>query len=408
MSKTNWLSVFEKSLFFLVVIFLPTQLGAHFWPEFTYIYALKIDYLAPVIRFWDLLIIILWLLFILRQTKTRLWQINWFGLNIGLLFLITQLLSLLFIDNWLVATSRLSSYLTALLFGVYIISNQWCLKILRSGLLVSLIVTSTLAILQVIFERSFSLWFLGERSFDIYTPAIAKFNFYGIEILRPYAYFPHPNVLAGFLLISSGLVYLLGGVSQLKKAGIVILVAGFFCFSRVITGLAICVGIYHYLVKKKISPLVLIAAIILLPVIYVRFESIFHYDSLSLTRRNELNEIAITIWQQNPLFGVGLNQFIPTMSLSDAIQFPVRFLQPVHNIYLLQLSETGLIGLSGLFGLIGSVVFGLIRTKDYLYILLWLVVLVIGFFDHYLLTIPQGLRLLILVWAVSFLKVYKI
>ena len=33
----------EKWLFGLVIVFLPTQLGKHFWPDWSYVFSLKID-----------------------------------------------------------------------------------------------------------------------------------------------------------------------------------------------------------------------------------------------------------------------------------------------------------------------------------------------------------------------------
>ena len=32
----------EKTLFFLAVLFLPTQLGKHFWPDFSFVYSLQL------------------------------------------------------------------------------------------------------------------------------------------------------------------------------------------------------------------------------------------------------------------------------------------------------------------------------------------------------------------------------
>jgi len=104
---------------------------------------------------------------------------------------------------------------------------------------------------------------------------------------------------------------------------------------------------------------------------------------------------------KSPLYGVGANNFIPAQA-SDLVVGPNRFLQPVHNIFLLALSETGLIGLIGLVGLIGYPIF-----KPYSYrlpltaLLPWAVIIFLGMFDHYFLTLPQGYRLLFLVWGLS-------
>jgi len=50
--------------------------------------------------------------------------------------------------------------------------------------------------------------------FTISTPAVAKFDFYGSQFLRPYATFPHPNVLSAFMLIG---IYITNLLLQEKK-----------------------------------------------------------------------------------------------------------------------------------------------------------------------------------------------
>ena len=84
----------EKWLLFLVVLFLPTQLGKHFWPNFSYIYSLKIDYLSPTLYFWDLLVPALLVVWITKKPK-----VNTLALNLFLFFLFTQALSLIGASN---------------------------------------------------------------------------------------------------------------------------------------------------------------------------------------------------------------------------------------------------------------------------------------------------------------------
>ena len=45
------------------------------------------------------------------------------------------------------------------------------------------------------------MYFIGERTFTGQTPGIATVALNGNLLLRPYGTFPHPNVLAGFLLV---------------------------------------------------------------------------------------------------------------------------------------------------------------------------------------------------------------
>lgn len=68
-------------------------------------------------------------------------------------------------------------------------------------LAVGMILTGILAIGQVMQQGSLGgLWyFLGERSFSAETPGIANAVLNGALVLRPYATFPHPNVLAWYL-----------------------------------------------------------------------------------------------------------------------------------------------------------------------------------------------------------------
>ena len=59
------LAMTELLLFYSIILFLPTQLGLHFWPEYSKVLGLRIDYLSPTIYMTDvliLLLIVLWLI----------------------------------------------------------------------------------------------------------------------------------------------------------------------------------------------------------------------------------------------------------------------------------------------------------------------------------------------------------
>lgn len=100
----------------------------------------------------------------------------------------------------------------------------------------------------------------------------------------------------------------------------------------------------------------------------------------------------------NPLFGAGLNNSI--IQLHDfAAKFPGLYIfQPVHNVYLLILAETGVVGFA--FFLLAFVVFLKQKSKMqpvFLYSLIQLFTL--GLFDHYLFTLQQGQLLLVIFTA---------
>ena len=58
-------------LFFLLIVLLPVQLGRHFWPDFTHVWGLPIDYLAPTIYLTDILVIGLLLSWGISKLKTQ-------------------------------------------------------------------------------------------------------------------------------------------------------------------------------------------------------------------------------------------------------------------------------------------------------------------------------------------------
>ena len=377
----------ENILFFLTLLFLPTQLGRHFWPQFSFVYSLPIDYLAPTLYFWDILVIILVVVWLLNRRR-----INRLALNLLFIFMLAQMVSLIGQDVMAVGRGlvRLEQYLIAGLLGVYIASVDFnkIKPFFIWALGASLAAESILAMAQFIKGGTIGLWILGERSFTLSTPGIAKFDFYGLEFLRPYGTFPHPNVLAAFCVI---VVLLVPRIVTFVPAAAAI----FLTVSRT----AILAGTVSAMwrLKKKIKIIFLILLVALLPILYTRFSSAFNFDILSFVRREEQAEIAIKMWSQSPLFGEGLNNFIPAAS-DQLLSGPSRFLQPVHNIFLLVLSETGLIGLIGLISLIGYPIW-----KRRL-LSIWLVIIFLGMFDHYFLTLPQGYRLLFLVWGISLSK----
>lgn len=388
----------EKFLLFLVLLFLPTQLGKHFWPQFSYVYSLRIDYLSPTLYFWDLLLVVLLLLWIGTRP-----QINHLALNLWLFFILSQAVSLLGSDAATLGRGlvRLEQYVLAGLFGVYIASANFetIFSKLQLPLMTALLFESALALMQFIKGGTLGFWILGERSFSISTLAIAKFDFYGVEFLRPYATFPHPNVLAAFLLIS---LLLLAG----KKVLIIKIIATvtiILTFSRT----AILAGIFlaALLLRRKVLLFAAVVLLLISPLLFTRFSSIFNYDNLTILRREELVKSAIELFWKNPVYGVGLNNFVPSLS-SDLIPGPNRFLQPVHNILLLSLAETGILGLLGLLGLIGYPIWKLLKLPTTHYqlrtlLLIWGIIIFLGMFDHYFLTLPQGYRLLFLIWGLS-------
>ena len=93
--------------------------------------------------------------------------------------------------------------------------------------------------------------------------------------------------------------------------------------------------------------------------------------------------------------GVGIGQFIPGM-ITKFKNLPAVAYQPVHNIYLLIVSETGFLGLGAFLLFLFFVFWRFIHVADFkkLYTFSFLIFifsfLLIGLFDHFLWTSQQG------------------
>lgn len=402
-----FLARIEKLFLFLTIFFLPTQLGRHFWPNFSFVFSLSVDYLSPVVYFWDLLVLLLLLVFLLQRKPVKKTP-----LNLYLLFFLTQVLSLApFADagssvNLGAGLVRAEQYLIAGMFGVYLASVSWNFikPAVFWALALSVVTESVLAISQFVNGGTLGLWIAGERTFSLSTPAIAKFDFYGRQFLRPYGTFPHPNVLAGFLVLANLLISLkiFSLKSWITKLSLVL---GGITILLSVSRTAIIAGIILalLLLKSKGRIILLVVALILLPILYTRFSAIFNFDNLSFSRREELSQASLQMWSSSKILGIGLNNFIPASS-NQIVVGPSRFLQPVHNIFLLALSETGIIGLMGLLILIGYPIARNFKFQITNFKLMWLIIIFLGMFDHYFLTLPQGYRMLFLIWGLTFSK----
>lgn len=125
----------------------------------------------------------------------------------------------------------------------------------------------------------------------------------------------------------------------------------------------------------------------------------FPANSESVVVRQELNISAIKLWQRSPIVGIGLGNFL--VNLPHALPSrQIYFLQPVHNIYLLLLSEVGVVGVGLLVYVVirkvSSIKYQVSRKKrkyvilNTLYLIPLISILALGLVDHYPLTLQQG------------------
>lgn len=132
----------------------------------------------------------------------------------------------------------------------------------------------------------------------------------------------------------------------------------------------ILVGIRRLSVKV---PIALASAAIVVLTIAASFYTEQIYERLtgdfseSLTFRAEYNDAAVAMWLEHPITGIGLNGFSDELGRFDPklasileemksgrTEFGLRAVAPVHNLYLLVLSESGALGIVGFVFLLGS------------------------------------------------------
>mgnify|MGYP006295295687 CR=1 FL=1 len=133
-------------------------------------------------------------------------------------------------------------------------------------------------------------------------------------------------------------------------------------------------------------------------------------DIQSFTERVQYFNISKQIFYTYP-FGTGLGNFTILMPDFAAFKLDPWLYQPVHNIYMLLLNEIGIFGVIsflGLFFMSGVFIFSSMKKtqsgkKELGAVLLSLLaaVFVLGLFDHYPVSLHQGLMLLFLVFAIS-------
>lgn len=428
---------FHQKLFLLLLVFLPMQLGFHFWPEWSYVLGRRIDYLSPTLYLSDILIFLV----LAAWTLTNASTIKKYASTILIknhkikifFFAIFTFINIFVSQNKPLTIYEWSKVLEFGMLAIYIIKTKPALKYVVCALSVGVFYSSLLAIAQFIFQHSLNgpLWWLGERTFDVNTPGIAKIDLCDIQgfscrlLLRPYATFPHPNVLGGFLAVTLPFVILqlanhsITKLSKTKKyfyiatllLGLTALVLSFSRSAILIGALGILWVSWQHTTSGFAKKIITLSVVILLGLALL-FSRNLTRESESIMVREALNNSALTMISHSPLIGVGLGNFL--VKLPEVLPSrSVYFLQPVHNIYLLVLAETGIIGFAICLWLLWRPLWTAISKKRYVISnknqikisgFSLLALLLLGLVDHYPLDLEQGQLLFTLLLSLSWMS----
>lgn len=393
----------------LLIFFLPFQLGKHFWTFESLVLGRRIDYLSPTIYLTDILLLVFLLSsFIFARKK------------IPLVFNKLVLAAVLFsgISIYLQGVTWLSIYFSLKLieyaaFASVLIKSKPKLGEILTPLSLSVIITVILALLQFLSQSSIGgIWYwLGERAFTSQTPGIAQIITQGRIFLRPYSSFPHPNALGGFLVVL--LPLFLWKPARLKswkyflhRSALYFIFLGIFLsFSRSawLVALFIVGAIFLKSSWGKRQKLVLILCLFCLGLIVEelllgRFISLGLAETESITVRLKLLESARLLFLQSPIFGIGLGRFISGLATLRPLA-PV--LQPVHSIYALLAVETGICGLGLFLFIFGLAIKRALSQKNLALVLSLAAILLLGSVDHYFISLQQTQILLVLVLSLA-------
>lgn len=378
---------FKQIVAFLFLFLLPTQLGKHFFPAFSYVNGVKIDYLSPTIYLTDILACVL-IVVNRRQLIQKIKSIHFSFVFVLLIFILHAFTS---------AFPLLSLYgvfkIIELILVFFVAKNVINQKLILISFLLGGIMELSLAVMQLYTHASLQgfFYFLGERYVTISHPGIATASLFGKIFLRPYGTFSHPNSLAGFYLL---LYFYILTHRQFRQSFTLYTISSFIftalifiSFSKIVILIHLVLNALYVIRYMKVECFMCVVAravtLIVLSVIFLSSKA----DPLSFEKRMTLFFNSITLLKNHFLWGVGLGQYVIYQARFNS---PYRyfFLQPVHNIFILFFTQIGII--------MGVLLTGILwknfkqQWQKPSFFFCFLVVVITGMFDHYWITLQQN------------------
>lgn len=423
----------EKIAFYLFIFLLPFQIG-----KLVYTFPILPEsfYHQIFIYLSDILIcllLLLWGLRLFRSVRERQDFYRAFKADFVLvLFILFSGVSIFVASDGYLSAFHFFKLLEFVLLYFYTRQN---FKYIDIGKLVCVVIVSALvqvfvADTQFHFQGDVGLKYLGESPLSPTIDGVAKINEDGFKLMRSYGTFPHPNILAVFLVLALFLtyfavlknasrigqnkaIYVIGQAKYAITVGLLFLLSlGLmltFSRSTIAIFLASSIIFFSTLIfskaiiteKIKVFKIFIITIFIFISLGFVfRNEIIFRASSIlsdqSLSQRFFYNEVALNQISSSPIFGVGIGNFI--------VDFYTRYnniavwqYQPAHNLFLLVAAEIGILGALLLITFIIQNLYRLIRNKlnsgdvfTISILIIFLNYLVLANFDHYFWTIQQG------------------
>ena len=374
-------------------------------------------------------------LLVLAMVRARGWFVHRMDAADWLLgfFVVAATLSLAHADQLAIGMYQLVRLLQGIVFYLYL--RHWAWKQFHADRTVAVFVAgalfqATLGMMQYAFQHDVGLRWLGESVLRTDMRGVAVFyDTHFVKVLRAYGTFPHPNVLAAYLMMAlwaTGWLWLRhwqGGTRHVwvwPATTAMLLWALYLTFSRTVIAVwlaasAVVVIVLfvgrvsrrwaniHAVRKRALSMAATIIAVsacfavFMWPTVVARMTIATTDEAVRL--RIKYNNDAAASGTSLPLHinwtGVGIGNFTTWLSRYDT-SLPSFMYQPAHNIYLMIYSETGLFGLLVLIAWIA----GTVRMAWHAHVsqpvlragvlALLGTVLIIGLLDHFYWTLQQG------------------
>ncbi len=397
--------------------------------------------------------IVLWLIFIIatvagfrkwvRQTHppnfTNIIRVIRGALPISVILVILLAfasLSILWSQDRLIASRTLLTLAEGIGLFFVLVRIPLPIRHILYGFIVGMALQAGLGIYQFFAQSVFASTLLGMASHD---PGVLGTSVVeaGGRWLRAYGSLPHPNILAGYLVVAIFLIYDLrftiydlenrNQKSKIKNLILfstfyfllsILTAALFFTFSRgswVALGIglaALTITGFHKWARQArpanfaniirairgVLPISVIPYLFLYFYIFIFLSFIFwqpfsarilgqgRLETASYTERVSSLKQARDVIEEHPWFGTGIGNYTVALKQKDPT-LSGWDLQPPHNIFLLILSELGIIGLILFFGFL----FLFLKLPTTYYLLP--TVIILGLFDHYLWSLYAGVML---------------
>lgn len=397
---------FIKSSFVILLLVIPFNITYQLPYEFLgfqlsnpFVDGVIVNYLIPTLSIVDLGVLLLLLSMIFEKRIVLKWK----GFSFVKTFLIfSEYLVIVGVLNSSFLSIFNSLRLLLYIFTFYhLLKNKqkiFSKKLLNYVLFLSLglvFLQGIIALNQFNGGTSVGLTFLGESKVVSGMIGSSFLELGNALYLRGYGTFPHPNILGGWLIFNLLFGwFLFDNLGKRKYLPIILMFLSstvlVLTFSRI--SFLVSVIVWIVFIIKNFMNWKKFGHFSFVNLVSERVLNLFTGGDTSWNDRVGLFRSSFNIIKGNILTGVGLGEFVSNMGESvPRNDRDIMILQPVHNIFLLIMSEIGLIG----FGLFSTLLYFFLkeRTWNLRFIVGLITIFIIGMFDHYLISLPQGLAM---------------